>query len=252
VTGFLSNNAFKITSTGTITQLIASPRGDNPRLFGPSGIAVDGFGNVSLAAMNSNNAYMVTPTGTITRLIDSSGDGTHNFSSPYGIATDAAGNIYLTASGSNNAFKLSGLVPPQTFVHLRANTRVASSMIRLQAVFDASPLGDLGQVLSDDGLSVVVSGAGLPAPERMTFLALACFDQGRVIECVGTKGEEARLLKRKGSAVKLRITAPHRSFSPSLTSTAATFDLSIGAGLSGSQSTTCKVRGKGMVALCPK
>ncbi len=103
VSGFLSDNAFKITPGGAITEIIdATGDGIGNTLDGPNGIVVDGVGNVYVAASNSNNAFCVSSGGAISELIDA-GDGCVG---PIGIAVDIAGNLYLACVHSDNAFKI--------------------------------------------------------------------------------------------------------------------------------------------------
>ena len=77
----------------------------NPLGF-PSGIAVDGAGNVYVTGQFSDNAFQVTPSGGITEIIDSTGDGALPNEGTYGIAVDGSGNVYVTGSASDNAFKI--------------------------------------------------------------------------------------------------------------------------------------------------
>jgi len=57
VIGTISNNVFKITPGGTITEIIDSTGdGGNP-LANPLGVATDSSGNVFVAGFGSNNAF---------------------------------------------------------------------------------------------------------------------------------------------------------------------------------------------------
>ncbi len=79
-------------------------------LSGPSGIAVDGPGNVYIADRNNNVVRKVSTTGIITTF---AGTGTAGYSGnggaataaklnqPYSVATDAAGNVYISDHGNN-------------------------------------------------------------------------------------------------------------------------------------------------------
>ena len=103
VTGAGSENAFKITPAGVITWII------NVRIA--QGIAVDAAGNVYLTApgprTGASSVLKVTPAGVTMRIIDFSGDGADNsliFAQQ--VAVDAAGNVYVTGAGSDNAFKI--------------------------------------------------------------------------------------------------------------------------------------------------
>ncbi|HXQ24747.1 MAG TPA: hypothetical protein VN812_23925, partial [Candidatus Acidoferrales bacterium] len=116
---------------------------------------------------------------------------------------------------------------PLASVSLRANTRTQNGTIGVQAVFDASPLGNLGTALSD-GFTVAVAGAGLAAAETMRFAYPNCFNLGRVIQCIGTRGEEADFQKQQTTGhTKLKITAEHRSFAPPLTTAGVTVTLGL-------------------------
>lgn len=144
VAGALSDNAFKITKTGTITVLIrAAGDGLGNELSFPEGIAVDTQGNVFVASQingrifkitaggaisvipssgspfklatfgdtlywsNFTNVQKRTPDGTITVVIDATGDGQgHELKNTTGVALDAAGNLYVAGSQSDNAFKV--------------------------------------------------------------------------------------------------------------------------------------------------
>ncbi len=92
----------------TIAQIIDST-GDgagNP-LSDPHGIAVDGSGNVYVAASFSNNVFQIDPNGVITEIIDSTGDGAGNMlAAPTTLAVDTLGNVYVTGQLSDNAFRV--------------------------------------------------------------------------------------------------------------------------------------------------
>jgi len=108
VAGDATDNAFKITPGGTITQII-SLVGDGlgNTLLTPSAVATDLSGNVFVVGAISNNAFKITPGGTITQIISFGGDGLGNFLSfPQGVATDSSGNVFVTGDVSDNAFKI--------------------------------------------------------------------------------------------------------------------------------------------------
>jgi streptogramin lyase len=117
------NNAIrKITPAGVVTTLAgtagsygsADGTGSAARFWGPSGVAVDGSGNVYVADTSNNTIRKITPAGVVTTLAGTAGsgesaDGTGSaarFSSPYGVAVDGIGNVYV-ADGGNNAIRKS-------------------------------------------------------------------------------------------------------------------------------------------------
>jgi sugar lactone lactonase YvrE len=108
----------KVTPTGVVTTLAglaqldaagdpvggsADGIGNAARFSFPSGVAVDGAGNVYVADRGNVTIRKVTPTGVVTTLAGSAGnsglnDGTGSsaqFRDPSGLAVDSAGNIYV-------------------------------------------------------------------------------------------------------------------------------------------------------------
>ncbi len=86
----------------------------------PSGIAVDGSGNVYVSDTQDNEIRKITPSGTITRVAGtgapcahppSCGDGgladTANLTAPAGLAIDRSGNLYIADAGDQEIRKLS-------------------------------------------------------------------------------------------------------------------------------------------------
>ena len=107
VSALRSNNAFKITSNGVITEIINASGDDTHGLNRASDIAVDDSGNVYVTGANSDNAFQIDPNGRITQIIDSSGDGAgHALDNPVGVTTDQFGNVYVVGQLSNNVFQI--------------------------------------------------------------------------------------------------------------------------------------------------
>jgi len=106
VTGYFSDNAFRVTPTRAITQIIdASGDGTNP-LDGARAVATDGAGNAYIAGESSDNVFRVTPAGAITEIIDATGDGINALNLPRAITTDGAGNVYVAGAASSNVFRI--------------------------------------------------------------------------------------------------------------------------------------------------
>ncbi len=141
VTGSTSDDAFKISPTGTVTKLIdATGDGAGHALDRPTQIVVDDDGTVYLVGTLSHNAFKITPDGTIAQIIDSSGDGAGRpltFASD--IALDAAGDVYVTGQNSRNAFRIN---PSGTVTEVIDATRDgASDPLRLPRAVAATAAG---------------------------------------------------------------------------------------------------------------
>ncbi len=112
----------KITSTGVVTTLAGSAglagtadgTGAAARFNNPSGIAVDGNGNVYVADYNNHTIRKITSTGAVTTLAGSagqsgSGNGTGaaaRFFFPRRVAVDGNGNVYVADTGNNMIRKI--------------------------------------------------------------------------------------------------------------------------------------------------
>ena len=84
--------------------------GANARLLNPTGVAVDGAGNIYIADGGDHTVRKVTSGGVVTTLAGGSGQvgssdgvGTNaRFVYPFGIAVDGAGTVYVTDIGNQN------------------------------------------------------------------------------------------------------------------------------------------------------
>ena len=114
----------KVDATGTISTVAGTGRigfgGDggpavNARLYRPSGVAVDGVGNVFIADSFNDRIRKVDASGTISTV---AGTGRSGFgrgggpavqarlSRPSGVAVDGAGNLFIADSGNNRIRKV--------------------------------------------------------------------------------------------------------------------------------------------------
>ena len=88
--------------------------GTNARFLNPTGVAVDGAGNIYVADGGDHTVRKVSAGGVVTTLAGSSGqggsaDGTGTnarFVYPFAIAVDAFGNVYVTDIGNHNIRKI--------------------------------------------------------------------------------------------------------------------------------------------------
>jgi len=116
VADFWNNRIQKITPAGVISTLAGTGNigaingiGKLASFNGPSGVAVDGSGNIYVADSGNNLIRKVTPDGTVSTLagtivaVDTSNTITNAplFSGPSGVAVDASGNVYVADAGNN-------------------------------------------------------------------------------------------------------------------------------------------------------
>ena len=73
----------------------------------PTGIAVDGSGNVLVADTNNSRIEKLSATGTFLSILGTKGSGQGQFRAPNGIAVDGSGNIYVADAANHRVEKLS-------------------------------------------------------------------------------------------------------------------------------------------------
>lgn len=112
-----NNTIRKISSTGVVTTIAGSAGvagttdgpGNTARFNHPTGLTVDGAGNIYVSDSTNNTIRKITPAGSVTTLAGLAGvtgaaDGTGNgalFNNPGGLAADASGNIYVADTGNS-------------------------------------------------------------------------------------------------------------------------------------------------------
>ena len=134
----------KITPAGAVTTLAGSPSvagsadgtGTAATFNHPSGVAVDGAGNVFVADTGNHSIRKITPAGAVTTLAGSPGaagnwDGTGaastfaaRFDRPTGLAVDGLGNVFVADTGNNTIRKIT---PAGTVTTLAGSPSVAGS-----------------------------------------------------------------------------------------------------------------------------
>jgi sugar lactone lactonase YvrE len=105
-------------------QLSSLPEGDNMfegglgtdegQFHSPTGMCVDGNGNILVADTGNGRIEKFSPTGTFLSIIAAKGSGHGQLADPNGIAIDRSGNIYVAEIGSNS--RILKLGPDGTFV----------------------------------------------------------------------------------------------------------------------------------------
>lgn len=116
VADYWNNRIQKITPMGAVSTLAGTGNigaingiGQLASFNRPSGIAVDGNGNVFVADAGNNLIRKITTDGTVSTLagtiaaVDTGNTVTSQplFSSPSGVAVDASGNVYVADAGNN-------------------------------------------------------------------------------------------------------------------------------------------------------
>lgn len=115
VADFNNNIIRKITSSGVVTTVAGSGSqgsvdgiGTSASFNGPTGLAVDGSGNLYVADNFNSLIRKISPAGVVTTLAGNGSlgavDGTGvaaSFFGPSALVVDASGNLYVTDSGNN-------------------------------------------------------------------------------------------------------------------------------------------------------
>jgi sugar lactone lactonase YvrE len=123
VADYYNDTIRKITPAGVVTTLAGSATdysgsadgtGSAARFDNPSGVAVDGSGNVYVADSSNHTIRKIAPAGVVTTLAGTAGsygsaDGTGSaarFYQPRGVAVDGSGNVYVADTGNHTIRKI--------------------------------------------------------------------------------------------------------------------------------------------------
>ena len=125
VADFGNNRIRKINSIGVVSTLAGSGAtgsadgvGTAAQIYAPSGVAVDGAGNVYVAASGNIKIRKITNAGDVTTLAGSGSTGFVNgtgaasqFNNPVGVAVDVAGTVYVADAGNHAIRRITGMAP---------------------------------------------------------------------------------------------------------------------------------------------
>ncbi|OHE81629.1 MAG: hypothetical protein A3G75_03185, partial [Verrucomicrobia bacterium RIFCSPLOWO2_12_FULL_64_8] len=162
----------KITSAGVVTTLAGTAglrgyldaTGGNARFRGPTGVAVDGSGNLVVADNLNNLIRKVAADGTVTTLAGSPGNAgyangsgsTARFNLPVGLRFDRQGNLYLADSGNNAIRKIN----PSGVVTTFGGSATDSSNTYRDGLTNVARFNRPNDVAVDAGGNVFVADSG--------------------------------------------------------------------------------------------
>ncbi|MBQ89460.1 MAG: hypothetical protein CL433_11585 [Acidimicrobiaceae bacterium] len=137
VTERFNNTIRKVTPAGVVTTFAGSAgnsgtddgTGTDARFNGPTGVAVDGDGNLYVTDLNNHTIRKVTPAGVVTTFAGSAGlygsdDGTGTdarFTNPQGVVFDGDGILYVFDNGNHTIRKVTPAGVVTTFAGSGSN-----------------------------------------------------------------------------------------------------------------------------------
>ena len=103
------------TLAGSGTSGYTDGTGTSAQFNSPTGVAVDGAGNVYVADQGNHRIRKITTSGVVSTLAGSTSgytDGTGTsakFNNPIGVAVDGAGNVYVADQGNHRIRKITDI-----------------------------------------------------------------------------------------------------------------------------------------------
>ncbi len=161
ISDFANNQVVELTPGGTQTTVTISSSllpgtpcngGAASLLCQPTGLAVDGSGNLYIADTGNNRVVEVTPSGTDT-VVTTNITGPSGLLQPSGVAVDANGNIYIADTGNSRVVE----VPTGG----AADILVGSGFTGPYGVAVASTSSGMNVYVADTGNSRIVEDAGV-------------------------------------------------------------------------------------------
>jgi len=155
-----------VTPDGVVTTLAGSPglygstdgATNLARFYYPTGLAVDGAGNVYVADRNNHTIRKVTSAGVVTTIAGSAGwagsaDGVSTnarFNAPAGLALDSLGNLYVADSGNHTLRKVT---PAGMVTTIAGSAGIPGSSDGVSSAFQFNQ--PLGVAVNGDGILLV-------------------------------------------------------------------------------------------------
>jgi len=104
--GYYANNCiWKYDNQGNYVGKLGSGGSGNGQFSNPTGVAVDGNGNIYVADNNNNRIQKFNASGTFVWTNGSQGSGNGQFQHPSDVAVDSSGNIYVADSSNSRIQK---------------------------------------------------------------------------------------------------------------------------------------------------
>ena len=133
-----NNTLRKVTPAGVVSTLAglagnagsSDGTGSTARFYTPTGVAVDGSGNIYVVDQGNHTLRKVTPAGVVTTLAGLAGssgssDGTGSaarFNNPTGVAVDGSGNLYIADTNNSTIRKVTSGGVVSTFAGLAGSS----------------------------------------------------------------------------------------------------------------------------------
>jgi sugar lactone lactonase YvrE len=179
VSDYNNNTIRKVTAAGVVTTVAGWPgiwgnaegSGTNALFFGPSGIGVDGTGNLYVADSGNQTLRKITAAGVVSTvgglsgvMGDVDGAGTAaEFDYPSGVAVDGAGHVFV-ADAANNTIRSQGIAPVILTQPQSQTNMVGAVVILSVSAYGSMPMTYMWQYngtnLPTGGISILASNAG--------------------------------------------------------------------------------------------
>ena len=218
--GVGAHRIYRITTTGVATILAGSEdgfadgRGEDARFSTPSGLALDGHGNLYVADTGNDAIRRISPDGTVST-VASSGAGLNG---PVGVAIDARGRLIVADTYNDRivAIEDDGAVTPlaggvgpgfEDGAEARFHTPCGVAADAIGKIYVADTGNGAVRAIAPDGIvsTIATSVAGLPlrplavaaAADGSVFVADAA---GRVVEMTPNRGQRTVAGGQRGFA----------------------------------------------------